>query len=99
GDDAGRVAPQVAAPPRPDNVVGVSSVAGTPVHHAFIGSCANGSIEDMRDAARVLRGRTVHQSVRLFITPATQEIAVKAGQEGLITAFMDAGAVMTAPGC
>jgi 3-isopropylmalate/(R)-2-methylmalate dehydratase large subunit len=46
-----------------------------------------------------LRGRKVHEGVRLFITPATQEIAVKAGQEGLITAFMAAGAVMTAPGC
>lgn len=91
--------PQVAAPPRPDNVVGVSSVSGTPVNHAFIGSCANGSIEDMRDAASILRGRKVHPSVRLFITPATQEIAVRAGNEGLITIFMEAGAVMTAPGC
>ena len=97
--DLGLMEPQVAAPPRPDNVVGVSTVAGTPVQHAFIGSCANGSIEDMRDAASILRGRKVHDGVRLFITPATQEIAVKAGQEGLITAFMDAGAVMTAPGC
>lgn len=91
--------PQVAAPPRPDNVVGVSKVAGTPVNHAFIGSCANGSIEDMRDAALILRGRKVHPSVRLFITPATQEIAVQAASEGLITIFMEAGAVMTAPGC
>jgi 3-isopropylmalate/(R)-2-methylmalate dehydratase large subunit len=97
--DLGLMEPQVAAPPRPDNVVGVSSVAGTPVHHAFIGSCANGSIEDMREAATVLRGRKVHEGVRLFITPATQEIAVKAGEEGLITEFMNAGAVMTAPGC
>lgn len=91
--------PQVAAPPRPDNVVGVSKVAGVPVNHAFIGSCANGSIEDLRDAASILRGRKVHSTVRLFITPATQEIAVRAGSEGLITAFMESGAVMTAPGC
>ena len=97
--DLGLMEPQVAAPPRPDNVVGVSNVAGTPVHHAFIGSCANGSIEDMREAATILRGRKVHTGVRLFITPATQEIAVKAGQEGLITTFMESGAVMTAPGC
>jgi 3-isopropylmalate/(R)-2-methylmalate dehydratase large subunit len=97
--DLGLLEPQVAAPPRPDNVVGVSSVAGTPVHHAFIGSCANGSIEDMREAAMILRGRRIHDGVRLFITPATQEIAVMAGREGLITDFMEAGAVMTAPGC
>jgi 3-isopropylmalate/(R)-2-methylmalate dehydratase large subunit len=97
--DLGIMEPQVAAPPRPDNVVGVSSVAGTTVHHAFIGSCANGSIEDMRDAASILRGRKVHSGVRLFITPATQEIALRADSEGLINIFMDAGAVMTAPGC
>lgn len=97
--DLGMMEPQVAAPPRPDNVVGVSAVAGTPVNHAFIGSCANGSIEDMRDAASILRGHKVHPSVRLFITPATQEIALRAGSEGLINIFMEAGAVMTAPGC
>ncbi len=97
--DLGCLEPQVAAPPRPDNVVGVSKVAGVIVNHAFIGSCANGSIEDLRDAASILRGRKIHPSVRLFITPATQEIAVRAGNEGLITAFMECGAVMTAPGC
>jgi 3-isopropylmalate/(R)-2-methylmalate dehydratase large subunit len=97
--DLALMEPQVAAPPRPDNVVGVSSVAGVPVNHAFIGSCANGSIDDMRDAASILRGRKVHGGVRLFITPATQEIAVQADKEGLIAIFMEAGAVMTAPGC
>ena len=97
--DLGCLEPQVAAPPRPDNVVGVSKVAGVAVNHAFIGSCANGSIEDLRDAASILRGRKIHPSVRLFITPATQEIAIRADNEGLITAFMESGAVMTAPGC
>ncbi len=97
--DLGCLEPQVAAPPRPDNVVGVSKVAGIAINHAFIGSCANGSIEDLRDAASILRGRKIHPSVRLFITPATQEIAVRAGNEGLITTFMECGAVMTAPGC
>jgi 3-isopropylmalate/(R)-2-methylmalate dehydratase large subunit len=53
----------------------------------------------MRDAASILRGRKVHSGVRLFITPATQEIAVQADKEGLISIFMEAGAVMTAAGC
>ncbi len=97
--DLGIMEPQVAAPPRPDNVVGVLAVAGQPVHHAFIGSCANGSIEDLREAAAILRGRKVHPSVRLFVTPATQEIALRAGTEGLINIFIEAGAIMTAPGC
>jgi 3-isopropylmalate/(R)-2-methylmalate dehydratase large subunit len=97
--DLGLMEPQVAAPPRPDNVVGVSSVAGVRVNHAFIGSCANGSIEDLREAAAILRGRKIHPAVRLFITPATQEIAQNAGKEGLLNVFMESGAVMTAPGC
>jgi 3-isopropylmalate/(R)-2-methylmalate dehydratase large subunit len=97
--DLNIIEPQVAAPPRPDNVVGISSVAGTQIHHAFIGSCANGSISDMRDAARILKGRKIDPGVRLIITPATQEIWAKAAAEGLIEVFSEAGALLTAPGC
>ncbi len=97
--DMGSLEPQVAAPPRPDNVVGISSVAGTAIQHAFIGSCANCSLEDLRDAARVLRGRKLSPAVRMIITPGTQEIAAKAYAEGLMQVFSDAGAMMTQPGC
>lgn len=97
--DMGSLEPQVAAPPRPDNVVGISSVAGTAIQHAFIGSCANCSLEDLRDAARVLRGRKLSPTVRMIITPGTQEIAAKAYAEGLMQVFSDAGAMMTQPGC
>jgi len=93
------VEPQVAAPPTPDNVVGVSAVAGTKVDYAFIGSCANSSLADLRDAASVLRGRTVDPTVRLIVTPGTQKIAAEAAAEGLIGVFIDAGAILTAPGC
>jgi 3-isopropylmalate/(R)-2-methylmalate dehydratase large subunit len=97
--DLGILEPQVAAPPRPDNVVGISSVAGTQIQHAFIGSCANGSLSDMRDAARILKGRKIDPGVRLIITPGTQEIASRAAAEGLIQVFIEAGATLTAPGC
>jgi 3-isopropylmalate/(R)-2-methylmalate dehydratase large subunit len=97
--DLGILEPQVAAPPRPDNVVGISSVAGTQIQHAFIGSCANGSLSDMRDAARILKGRKIDAGVRLIITPGTQEIAARAAAEGLIQIFIEAGATLTAPGC
>jgi 3-isopropylmalate/(R)-2-methylmalate dehydratase large subunit len=93
------IEPQVAAPPTPDNVVGVGSVEGTPVQHAYIGSCANGSIEDLRDASRILRGRRVHPGVRLLITPATNEIAGFAAKEGLFEIFIEAGACVGVPGC
>jgi 3-isopropylmalate/(R)-2-methylmalate dehydratase large subunit len=97
--DMSTLEPQVAAPPTPDNVVAVGKVAGTPIQHAFVGSCANCSIEDLRDAARILRGRRLHPQVRMIVTPGTQEIAAKAASEGLLEVFITAGASLTAPGC
>ena len=61
--DLSAIAPQVALPPTPDNVVDVTEVAGLPVGHAFIGSCASGMLDDLRVAAAVLRGRQVLQRV------------------------------------
>lgn len=97
--DLGILEPQVAAPPTPDNVVPVSSVAGKKIDYAFIGSCANCSITDLRDAARILKGRKIAAGVRFVVTPGTQQIAAKAAEEGLIEIFISAGAMLTAPGC
>lgn len=97
--DLGVLEPQVAAPPTPDNVVAVSSVAGRKIDYAFVGSCANCSITDLRDAARILKGRKIAPGVRFVVTPGTQEIAARAAQEGLIGIFIEAGAMLTAPGC
>lgn len=91
--------PQVAVPPTPDKVVGVSSVAGRTIHHAFIGSCAAAGLEDLAAAAEVLRGRTIHPDVRFFVTPSTQEVLSRAEAAGLMQVFVDAGAAITAPGC
>lgn len=97
--DLGILEPQVSAPPTPDNVVAVSSVAGKKIDYAFVGSCANCSITDLRDAARILKGRKIAAGVRFVVTPGTQQIAAKAAEEGLIEIFIDAGAMLTAPGC
>jgi len=97
--DVGVAEPQIAAPPHTDNVVGISHFAGKAIQHAFIGSCANGSITDLRDAASILRGRKIHPRVRLVVTPATQEIASSAAREGLMEVFSDAGAMVTPAGC
>ena len=97
--DLSSIEPQVAVPPTPDKVVGVSQVQGKTIHHAFIGSCAGGSLSDMREAARVLRQRKIHPDVRFYVTPATQEIFSQASAEGLVKVFIDAGAAITAPGC
>lgn len=97
--DLSRIEPQVALPPRPDNVVDVSAAAGKPIQHAYIGSCASGMLEDLRVAAAVLRGRRVASGVRLLVTPATQGTMAAAAREGLIETFVQAGAIVTAPGC
>ncbi|MBT5944540.1 MAG: 3-isopropylmalate dehydratase large subunit [Rhodospirillaceae bacterium] len=91
--------PQVAVPPTPDCVVGVSEVAGRPVHHAFIGSCAAANLSDLQQAAAILRGHKIHPDVRFIITPGTQEIMAAAEDEGLLRLFAEAGAMITQPGC
>ena len=97
--DLGALGPQVAAPPTPDNVVNIEEVAGKPVHYAFIGSCAAASLTDLQDAARILKGRQVAPGVRLIVTPGTQEMARQAAAQGLTEIFINAGAMITAPGC
>jgi 3-isopropylmalate/(R)-2-methylmalate dehydratase large subunit len=97
--DLSKIGPQVAVPPTPDKVVAVDAVLGQKIHHAFIGSCASGNLPDLRDAARVLAGRKVHPDVRLYVTPATQNVAKAAAGEGLIEIFYQSGCLMTAPGC
>lgn len=97
--DMSKIGPQVAIPPTPDNVVAIGEVLGRTIHHAFVGSCASGNLPDLRDAARILAGRQVHPDVRLYVTPATQNVAKAAAQEGLMEIFYESGCLMTAPGC
>jgi 3-isopropylmalate/(R)-2-methylmalate dehydratase large subunit len=97
--DLGELEPMVAVPPRPDLVVGLSKVAGTKVDQVYIGSCAGGRMEDLRAAAEVMRGRSVHPGVRMIVVPTSQEIYIKASREGLLADFAEAGAVVAAPCC
>ena len=91
--------PQVAIPPTPDCVVGISEVAGRVVNHAFVGSCAAANLSDLRAAADILAGRRIHPEVRFIVTPGTQEIMAAAETEGLLRLFVEAGAMITQPGC
>lgn len=91
--------PLLAAPHSPDNVMPVEERAGTHIDQSFIGSCTNGRVEDLRDAAHVLRGEHVAPGCRLIITPATRNVARLAVREGLYDIFMDAGAIVTNPSC
>ncbi len=91
--------PQVALPHEVDNVLPVGEVEGTPIDQAFIGSCTNGRIEDLRAAADVLAGSRIAPSVRLLVAPASQGVMVEALDTGVVATLVEAGASMLAPGC
>ncbi len=97
--DVTRIEPQVAFPHLPSNVKPISAVGNVPIDQAVIGSCTNGRLEDLRTAARVLKGRKRAPFVRLIIIPATQEIYRQAMKEGLFEIFLDAHAVISTPTC
>jgi len=91
--------PQVACPSNPANLKPVEEVAGTKIDVAFLGSCTNARIEDLRIAAELLKGEKVAHGVRFQITPASQIIYRQALREGLVEIFMDAGATFTSSTC
>jgi 3-isopropylmalate/(R)-2-methylmalate dehydratase large subunit len=97
--DVSNLEPQVAVPHSVDNVKPVSEVKNVKVDQAFIGSCTNGRLEDLRSAARILKGKKIARGVRLVVIPASQEIYLNALNEGLIKTFMDAGATIGNPNC
>ncbi len=97
--EVSKLEPQVAFPPLPSNVRPLSQVGQVAIDQAVIGSCTNGRLEDLRLAARVLKGRKVAKGVRLIVIPATPWIYRQAMDEGLFAVFMDAGAVISPPTC
>lgn len=97
--DVSNLSPQVACPHLPDNVRPVEEVADVTVDQVVIGSCTNGRISDLREAAQVLRGRKVAKDVRLIIIPASPGAYSKAMDEGLFRIFLDAGAIISPPTC
>jgi 3-isopropylmalate/(R)-2-methylmalate dehydratase large subunit len=97
--DVENLEPQVSAPFSPANARPVSHVAGTEIDQVVIGSCTNGRIEDLRQAAALLKGRKVHPRVRLIIIPATQAVYLQAMREGLLEIFAEAEAAISTPTC
>jgi homoaconitate hydratase family protein/3-isopropylmalate dehydratase small subunit len=91
--------PLVACPHHVDHVKSVDEVAGTRVGQALIGTCTNGRIEDLREAAAQLKGKRVADDVQLLITPASRDIFLQAVREGLVEIFLQAGANMLSPSC
>ncbi len=91
--------PQVSCPHSVDNVKPISEVNKVEVDQAFIGSCTNGRLEDLRLAAKLLKGRKVREGVRLLVTPSSQEVYAEALQERFVKTFLEAGAIVCNPTC
>jgi 3-isopropylmalate/(R)-2-methylmalate dehydratase large subunit len=96
--DLSEVRPLVALPHDLTRIVPADSV-DIPVQQAFIGTCTNSRLEDLRSAARTLDGRRIHERVRLIVTPGSRQVYLDAMREGLLEIFILAGAVVTPPGC
>ena len=97
--DLSTLEPQVAQPWSVDNVTAAADLKGTRIDQAFVGSCTNGRIEDLRIAAAVLEGRSVHPDVRLLVTPASKAVYRQAIDERVIGTLVAAGAIICNPGC
>ena len=93
------VKPTVAFPHLPENTKTIDKVGNVKIHQVVIGSCTNGRMEDMKTAAEILKGQTVHPDVRCIIIPATQKIWQQCMKEGLFDIFIDAGAAVSTPTC
>ncbi|HXM19482.1 MAG TPA: 3-isopropylmalate dehydratase large subunit [Candidatus Tumulicola sp.] len=97
--DVSKIEPQVALPWLPENTRNASELNDIKIHQAVIGTCTNGRIEDMRQAAEVLKGRKVHPDVRCIVIPGSQKVYKQCIIEGLAEIFIDAGCVVSTPTC
>jgi 3-isopropylmalate/(R)-2-methylmalate dehydratase large subunit len=97
--DVTKIEPQVALPHLPSNVKPVSQIVDINIDQAVIGSCTNGRLDDLRLAAKILKGRQVSPEVRCIIIPGSQQVYLDAMHDGLIEIFIKSGAVVSTPTC
>ena len=97
--DLAGLSPMVARPHRVDDVVPVSQLDGVPVQQANLAGCTNGRLEDLKAAAHILKGKKIHQGVRLLVVPASQQVLLDAMAEGVMQTLLEAGAVLANPSC
>jgi len=97
--DLSTIRPTVAFPHLPDNTRTIDEVGDVTIDQVVIGSCTNGRMEDLRVAAKILKGKKVKKGIRCIVFPGTQNIYLQALKEGLITDIVEAGAVFSTPTC
>jgi 3-isopropylmalate/(R)-2-methylmalate dehydratase large subunit len=97
--DVSKIEPQVSFPHLPSNTKPVSQCKKVEINQSVIGSCTNGRIEDMRVAAKILKGKKIHKDLRCIILPGTQEISMQMIKEGITETLIKAGCVVSTPTC
>jgi 3-isopropylmalate/(R)-2-methylmalate dehydratase large subunit len=97
--DASQLQPQIARRHQIDDVAGVTEVEGQKINVALIGTCTNGRLDDIRQAAAILKGKHIAKGVRMIVTPASRQVYLAAAREGLIETLTEAGASVEAAGC
>lgn len=97
--DLSELRPTVSFPHLPENTRAIDDVGEIEIDQVVIGSCTNGRIDDLRAAAKVFKGQKVKKGIRAIVFPATQKIYLQAIEEGLISTFIEAGAVISTPTC
>ena len=97
--DGADIPPTVAKPSLPENTAPASELSEVTIDQAYLGSCTNGRIEDLRVAADIIKGKEVHADVRMIVVPATKEVYAQAIDEWLVKTFLDANAFVSGPTC
>ena len=91
--------PQVALPPTPDNIKNVNEISGIKINQAYLGSCASGTLNELKIAADILSGQKINSNVRMIIVPSTQRTFMQASELGIIKILIEAGAYILSPTC
>ena len=97
--NAENIEPMIAKPHTVDNVATAKEVTGTKIHQALLGTCTNGRLEDLEEAAAILKGKKVHKEVRLLVFPASSKVLKEAINSGVASDLLDSRAVLMNPGC
>ena len=97
--DVSNLKPQIAAPESPDNVSDITKHLGKKIDYAFIGTCGNGRLEDLHEAANILKGNQIKNGVRFVIAPASKNVLIAAIEDGTAAILLSAGATFINSGC
>ncbi len=97
--DLNKLEPHVSFPHTVDNTRVIKDAEGVELNQVYIGTCTNGRLEDLRIAAKILKGKKIKKGLRLIVVPASREVYLNALREGLIEIFVKSGGLVLAPGC